>query len=78
MDADDGSLVQRIDEDTPQSAIDELCEKLPDFRKAYDEDGLAVHEYADYGPVQLFRNAFLHGCYLLLAEIPARRHWYAL
>ena len=78
IDADDGNLVHRIDAETPQSAIDELCEKLPDFRKAYDEGGLTVEEYAGYGPVQLFRNAFLHGYYLLLAEIPARRHLYAL
>jgi transaldolase len=67
-------IVSRIDVETPPAVIDELCTKLPDFRKAFDEDGLSVVEYADFGPVQLFRNAFLKGWYLLLAEIPSRRH----
>jgi transaldolase len=74
----DTPLVPRIDAETPAAVIDELCDKFPDFRKAYFEDGLALDEYADYGPVQLFRNAFLKGWYLLLAEIPSRRHALAL
>ena len=71
-------VVSRIDVETPRAVIDELREKLVDFRRAYDEDGLSVEEYADYGPVQFFRNAFLKGWYLLLAEIPTRRHFHAL
>ena len=71
-------VVSRIDAETPQSVVDELCEKFIDFRKAYDEDALSVEEFAGYGPVQLFRNAFLKGWYLLLAEIPSRRHFHAL
>ena len=68
----------RMDAHTPQAVIDELADKLIDFRRAYDEDGLSVEEFAEYGPVQFFRNAFLKGWYLLLAEIPARRNVYAL
>jgi hypothetical protein len=49
-----------------------------DFRKAFDDDGLPVEEFADYGPVQFFRNAFLKGWYLLLVEIPTRRNVYAI
>jgi transaldolase len=71
-------VASRIDTDAPQAVIEELADKFPDFVKAYDEDGLAVEEYADFGPVQFFRNAFLKGWYLLLAEIPARRNVYAL
>ena len=74
----DGPVVSRIDVETPQSVIDELSDKFIDFRKAYGEGGLAPDEFAGYGPVQLFRNAFLKGWYLLLAEIPSRRHLYAL
>jgi transaldolase len=77
MDA-DTPIVSRIDVETPQSIIDELEEKLSDFGKAYHEDGLSVDEFASYGPVQLFRNAFLNGYYILLAEIAAHRHKYAL
>jgi hypothetical protein len=68
----------RIDVKTAQSDIDELVEKFDDFRKAWSEDELSVEEFAGYGPVQLFRNAFLKGWYLLLAEIPTRRHAQAL
>ena len=58
--------------------IDELCDKFDDFRKAYYDDELSAEEYAGYGPVQLFRNAFLNGWYLLLAEVASRRHALAL
>jgi transaldolase len=71
-------LVSRMDAETDQSVVDELYEKLPDFRKAYDVDGLSLDEFAGYGPVQLFRNAFLKGWYILLAEVASRRHFYAL
>jgi transaldolase len=74
----DGAVVSRIGVETPQSVIDELIDKFDDFRKAYYEDALSVEEYAEYGPVQLFRNAFLKGWYLLLAEVSARRHLNAL
>ncbi len=74
----DGPVAPRIDAETPRAVIDELTEKLDDFRLAYCEDALSVKEYADYGPVQLFRNAFLKGWYLLLAEVASRRHLHAL
>ena len=74
----DEPVVSRIGEETAQSVIDELSEKFVDFRRAFDEDGLSVEQFAGFGPVQLFRNAFLNGYYLLLAEIAARRHMYAL
>jgi transaldolase len=76
--AGDTPIVSRIGAEAPQSAIDELCAKLPDFRRAYEEDGLSAEEYAEFGPVQLFRNAFLRGWYLLLAEVATRRHFHAL
>lgn len=74
----DGDVVSRIDAETPQSVIDELCDKLEAFRQAYFNDGLKREEYADYGPVQLFRNAFMMGWHTLLAEVSKRRHALAL
>ena len=71
-------VTSRIEVETPQSEIDELVEKFDDFRKAWSEDELSVDQFAEYGPVQLFRNAFLKGWHLLLAEIPSRRHAQAL
>lgn len=63
---------------TPSDVVEELREKLPEFRKAYDDDGLLPGEFAGFGPVQLFRNAFLKGWYLLLAEVASRKHARAL
>jgi len=59
--------------DTPDADIEELCEKLPDFRKAWDEDGLSVGEFASYGPVQRFRRQFINGWDQLLEAIRGRR-----
>jgi transaldolase len=55
--------------ETPAAVIAELCEKLPDFRQAWDENGLAIGEFAHYGPVQRFRRQFIHGWDELLAAI---------
>ena len=78
MDA-DKPLVPRMIEGEPSAAvIAELRAKFPDFRRAYDDNGLSVAEFADFGPVQFFRNAFLNGWYLLLAEVAARRNLWAV
>ncbi len=67
-------VVSRIDAETPIDALDELSERFPAFDQAWREDGLAVDEFEDYGPVKLFRNMFLEGWYTLLAAICRRRH----
>ena len=59
-------------------AVSKLRAAFPDFAKAYDEQGLSRAEYAEFGPVQLFRNAFLKGWYRLLSEISARKNALAL
>jgi len=69
----DTPVVRRIDVETPPNVVDELCEKLLDFRKAFCDDGLSVEEFEDFGPLQLFRNSFLEGYYRLLAEIVSCR-----
>lgn len=69
----DGPVISRIDAETPQEVLDELSDKLVDFRRAYDEGGLPVEEFAGYGPVVLFRDNFLEGWHHLLREIAARR-----
>lgn len=74
----DGPTDSRIEVDTPKPVIDELCDKLEVFRQAYQDEGLKREEYADYGPVQLFRNAFIMGWFTLLAEVSKRRNALAL
>ena len=56
--AQDMPVVQRFLAPTPYSVIDELTEKLPDFRKAYYANAISADEYEDFGPVVLFRSSF--------------------
>ena len=61
-----------------EKIVEELKEYFPDYRQAYDEGSLSLEEFAGFGPVQLFRNAFLTGWYLLLAEITSWKQRMAL
>jgi len=69
----DPAIENEMETQTDQSVIDELLDKLPDFRRAYLEDGLELEEYAGYGPVQHFRNQFIGGWDSLLETIRERR-----
>jgi len=54
----DPPVVYRFFNPVPQKVIDELLEKLPDFRRGYLEEGLEIEEFESFGPVQLFRSSF--------------------
>jgi transaldolase len=66
-------VMYRLFNPVPQKVIDELMEKLPDFKRGYLEDGLSVEEFADFGPVQLFRSMFVKSWERVLEIIPQRR-----
>ena len=55
---DDPVVIQRFFMPTPDSVIDELCKKLPDFKKAYMIEAIEASEYEHFGPVTLFRTMF--------------------
>ena len=42
-------LVSRFDEPVPEAHLDALLERIPDFRRAFDPDGLALEEFDAYG-----------------------------
>jgi transaldolase len=69
----DPPITSRIDAMTPQAVIDELCDKLPDFRKAYHDDGLAIEEFGGFAPLQFFRNMFVQGWDTLVGNIREQR-----
>ena len=71
--AKDAPVVSRIDAPTPREVVEELRAKVPGFRRGYDEDGLAVEEFADYGPLMFFKAMFLNGYARLLDEVAERR-----
>lgn len=54
----DQPVVSRLFNPVSDYVIDELMEKLPDFKRGYLEYGLEPEEYEDFGPVTLFRSYF--------------------
>jgi transaldolase len=54
----DPPVVQRFQCPVPPSVVDELCEKILDFRKAYMINAIEPEEYDAFGPVVLFRSQF--------------------
>ena len=57
----DPPITSRINAAAPEAIVDELCEKLPDFRAAYRDDGLTIEEFGEFAPLQFFRNMFVKG-----------------
>jgi transaldolase len=69
----DPPVVYRLFNPVPQKVIDELMEKLPDFRRGYLEDGLSVEEFEHFGPVLLFRSSFVKSWKRVLEIAKERR-----
>lgn len=53
--------------------IDELCAKIPDFRRAYIPGSLKPEEYESFGPVVRFRTQFEEGWKAALKAVVERR-----
>jgi len=66
-------VVYRLFNPVPERVIDELMEKLPDFRRGYLADGLTVEEFEHFGPVELFRGSFVKSWERVLALAKERR-----
>ncbi|HTX54481.1 MAG TPA: transaldolase family protein [Candidatus Baltobacteraceae bacterium] len=66
-------VVDRLFNPVPHRVIDELMEKLPDFRRGYLSDGLAVDEFEEFGPVELFRSSFVKSWERVLGLAKDRR-----
>lgn len=69
----DPPVVSRFFNPTPAAVVDELLEKIPDFKKAYMINGITPAEYEDYGPVVLFRSSFEDAWKKALAHIAEMR-----
>lgn len=55
----DPIVIQRFQAAVPHSVIDTLSAKIEDFRKAYYPEAIQPEEYHHFGPVVLFRDAFV-------------------
>jgi transaldolase len=69
----DPPVVCRLFNPVPHRVIAELMEKLPDFRKAYLEDGLSVEEFGEFGGVEHFRHMFVSSWQRVLEIARERR-----
>jgi transaldolase len=50
---------ERFDEPVPGVALAELGAKVPDFRRAYEPDGLSVEEFDDFGATRRTLRGFI-------------------
>ena len=69
----DPPVENTLEKVVPENITDELCARIPDYKKAWDENGLSVQEFECYGPVQRFRRAFIIGWDQLISAIAGRR-----
>ena len=65
-------VVERLNNPVPDYVVQELLEKLPDYRRGYEEGAIQAHEYEEFGPVELFRSMFLKDWNRVLVEAEAR------
>jgi transaldolase len=66
--ASDIEVRERFSDPVPEAILDELYTRFPDFRRAYDEDGLSVSEFDTFGPTVRTLRAFI-GSYHDLAAV---------
>jgi len=61
--------VNRIDVPVDPHLVDDLVRRVPDFRRAYEPDGLAPHEFATYGATARTLRSFIAGYHDLQAAV---------
>ncbi len=66
-------VVSRLFNPVQDCVLEQLLEKVPPFRQAYLEKGLAPHEYEHFGPVMYFRNMFITAWKNVLNLVAERR-----
>jgi transaldolase len=59
----------RMDDPVDPAIVDELYERIPDFRKAYDENGMSVKEFDTYGATVRTLRGFIASYHELIQVI---------
>jgi transaldolase len=65
----DVNVAAQIDKPVDPEIVDELLRKFPDFRRAYNEDGLSVREFDTYGPTVRTLRQFLEATHELAVRV---------
>ncbi len=69
VNASDIEVRERMSTPVDSQIVEEMYEKTPDFRRAYDEDGMTVEEFDDYGATVRTLRGFIASAHDLMAEI---------
>ena len=67
--ASDIEVKERMSNPVDQKIIDAMYAKIPDFRRAYDEDGMTVDEFDTYGATVRTLRGFVTSAHDLMAEV---------
>ena len=67
--ASDVGVAPRIENPVNPEIVDELSRKFPDFRRAYNEDGLSLSEFDTYGPTVRTLRQFLEATHELAVRV---------
>jgi transaldolase len=62
-------IVERFSRPVPSELIEELYQNFPDFRRAYDLDGLAIEDFDTYGPTVRTLRSFISSYHDLISVI---------
>jgi transaldolase len=68
----DVGVTPRMDKPVRPEIVEELLKKFPDFRRAYNEDGLKISEFDTFGPTVRTLRQFLEACHELSARVRDR------
>lgn len=67
--ASDIEVRERMSTPVDPQIVDELYQKIPDFRRAYDENGMAAEEFDEYGATVRTLRGFIGSAHDLMAEV---------
>ena len=67
--ASDVSVAPRIEKPVDPEIVEELLHKFPDFRRAYNEDGLSTTEFDTFGPTVRTLRQFLEATHELAVRV---------
>jgi transaldolase len=67
--ASDIEVRERMSTPVDPRIVDELYKEIPDFRRAYDEEGMTVDEFDDYGATIRTLRTFIASAHDLMAEV---------
>jgi transaldolase len=67
--ASDIEVSERMSTSVDSAIVEKMYEKIPDFRRAYDEDGMTTEQFDDYGATVRTLRGFITSAHDLMAEV---------